>query len=166
MPHETAVVSAQVLCTPYNHAPCHFMQNHIRKVHAYLAVPCHLHFWQNDRGLLRATAVTRGGTDTEVRVSTESGPQRRKISRRPCGDSNRRPFDHESGALALAARTAPRAPCKFQSHFLCSGLCFNLVFTQQPSSSSSASLRQSRSLFQPLLYPAAIIIFFSVTQAV
>ena len=26
----------------------------------YLALTCHLHFWQNDRGLLRATAVTRG----------------------------------------------------------------------------------------------------------
>ena len=25
MPHETAAISAQVLCTPYNHAPCHFM---------------------------------------------------------------------------------------------------------------------------------------------
>ena len=25
-----------------------------------LGVTCHLHFWQNDRGLLRATAVTRG----------------------------------------------------------------------------------------------------------
>ena len=52
--------SRRVLCTPYNHAPCHFMQSHIRKVHAYLAVTCHLHFWQNDRGLLRATAATRG----------------------------------------------------------------------------------------------------------
>ena len=56
--HETAAVSAQVLCTPYNHAPCHFMQSHIRKVYACLAVTCHLHFWQNDRDLLRATAVT------------------------------------------------------------------------------------------------------------
>ena len=54
VPHDTAAVSAQVLCTPYNHVPCHFMQNHIRKV------TCHLHFWQNDRDLLRATAVTRG----------------------------------------------------------------------------------------------------------
>ena len=36
VPHETAAVSAQVLCTPYNHAPCYFMQSHIRKVHA----PC------------------------------------------------------------------------------------------------------------------------------
>ena len=34
------------------------MQSYIRKVYAYLAVTCHLHFWQNDRGLLRATAVT------------------------------------------------------------------------------------------------------------
>ena len=30
------------------------------KVYACLAVTCHLHFWQNDRDLLRATAVTRG----------------------------------------------------------------------------------------------------------
>ena len=32
----------------------------IRKVYACLAVTCHLHFWQNDRDFLRATAVTRG----------------------------------------------------------------------------------------------------------
>ena len=60
VPHETAAVSAQVLCTPCNNAPCHFMQSHIRKVYACLAVTCHLHLWQNDRDLLRATAVTRG----------------------------------------------------------------------------------------------------------
>ena len=35
------------------------MQSHIRKVYVCLAVTCHLHFWQNDRGLLLATAVTR-----------------------------------------------------------------------------------------------------------
>ena len=52
--------SRRVLCTPYNHAPCHFMQSHIRKVYACLAVTCHLHFWQNGRDLLRAAAVTRG----------------------------------------------------------------------------------------------------------
>ena len=33
VPRETAAVSAQVLCTPYNHAPCHFMQSHIRQVY-------------------------------------------------------------------------------------------------------------------------------------
>ena len=58
-----AAVSAQDLCTPYNHAPCHFMQSHIRPVHACLAVTFRLHFWQNDRDLLRATAVTRGWND-------------------------------------------------------------------------------------------------------
>ena len=36
------------------------MPSHIRKVYACLAVTCHLHFWQNDRDLLRATAVTWG----------------------------------------------------------------------------------------------------------
>ena len=60
VPHETAAISAQVLCTPYNHAPCHCMQSHICQVYACLAVTCHLHFWQNDRDLLCATAVTRG----------------------------------------------------------------------------------------------------------
>ena len=42
--HETAAVSAQVMCTPYNHAPCHFMQSQIRKVYVCFAVTCHLHF--------------------------------------------------------------------------------------------------------------------------
>ena len=44
----------------YTIQPSHFMQSHIRKVYACLAVTCHLHFLQNDRDLLRATAVTRG----------------------------------------------------------------------------------------------------------
>ena len=29
-------------------------------MYAWLAVTCHLYFWQNDRDLLRATAATRG----------------------------------------------------------------------------------------------------------
>ena len=60
VPHETAAIPAQVLCTPYNHAPCHFKQSHICKVYACLAVTRHLYFGQNDRDLSRATAVTRG----------------------------------------------------------------------------------------------------------
>ena len=58
--HKKLLPSRRVLCTPYNHAPCYFMQSHIRKVYACLAVTCHLHFWHNDRDLLRATAITRG----------------------------------------------------------------------------------------------------------
>ena len=98
VPNETAAVSAQVLCTPYNHAPCHFMQSHIRKVYAYLAVTCHLCFWENDRDLLRGTAVTRGWNGYRSK-STESRPRRRKFTRRSCRYSNPRPFNHESGAL-------------------------------------------------------------------
>ena len=58
--HKKLLPSRRVLCTPYNHAQCHFMQSHIRKVYTCLAVTCHLRFWQNDGALLRATAVTRG----------------------------------------------------------------------------------------------------------
>ena len=57
--HKKLLPSRRVLCTPYNHIPCHFKQSHIRKVYACLAVTCHLRFWQNDRGLLLATAVIR-----------------------------------------------------------------------------------------------------------
>ena len=66
------------LCTPYIHAPvysvtlfcvhhttmdtlqCYFIRSHIRRMHVCLTATCHSPFWQNDRGLLRATAVTRG----------------------------------------------------------------------------------------------------------
>ena len=59
--HMKLLPSQCVLCTPYSHAPCHFMLSHIRKVCAYnLDVSCHPRFWQNDRGLLHVTAVTQG----------------------------------------------------------------------------------------------------------
>ena len=97
----------RVLCTPYNHAPCHFKQSHIRKVYACLAVTCHLHFWQNDRGLLRATAVTRGWNGCRNKVITDSWPCRRKFSRPSCMDSNQRPFNHESGVLTTELSPLP-----------------------------------------------------------
>ena len=42
------------------HAKPHNDNNTYITVYACLAVTCHLHFWQNDRDLLRDTAVTRG----------------------------------------------------------------------------------------------------------
>ena len=48
--------SRRVLYTPYSHAPCHFLENHMRRVRACLDVACHLYFWQNDRDLLDVTA--------------------------------------------------------------------------------------------------------------
>ena len=62
--YESIPLSGRVLCTRYKHAPYYmsrlFMQSDIRRVHACLAVTCHLHLWQNERDLLRGTAVTRG----------------------------------------------------------------------------------------------------------
>ena len=58
---ETAAVWAHFV---YTMQPCtmsrHFMQSHIRRLYACLAVTCYLHFWQNDRDPLCAIAVTRG----------------------------------------------------------------------------------------------------------
>ena len=58
--HMKLLPSQRILCTQYNYAPWHFMHSHIRKVHAYLAVTCHLHFWQHGQDLLCAAAVTQG----------------------------------------------------------------------------------------------------------
>ena len=86
-----------------HHSTMHYVTScklsHIRKVYACLAVTCHLHFWQNDRGLLRATAVTRRWNGYRNQSQHKSWPWRRKFSRRSCRDSNPQPFNHESGAL-------------------------------------------------------------------
>ena len=104
--HETAAVSAQVLCTPYNHAPCHFMKSQISKVYACVAVTCDLHIGQNDRDLLRATAVTRGWNGYRNKSQHRQLTLEKKI-RRSCRDSNPRPFNHESGALTTKLSRYP-----------------------------------------------------------
>ena len=58
------------------------------RVYACLGVTCHLHFWQNDRGLSRATVVTRGWNVRRIKVSTQSWLWRRKFPRLSCRDSN------------------------------------------------------------------------------
>ena len=55
--------------------------------------------WQE---LLHATVVTCGGTDTEIRVSTESWFWRKKVSCRSYWDSNQTASYHESIALPLS----------------------------------------------------------------
>ena len=61
VPHETAAASASsVYITQSCTMSHHFMESYIRKMNACLAVTCYLHVWQNDRGLLRATAVKWG----------------------------------------------------------------------------------------------------------
>ena len=69
---------------------CHFIRIHIHGVHVGLAVTYHLRFWQNGQDLLLATAVRRVRTDTEMRVSTESWPWRKKnFPAAPAGNRTR-----------------------------------------------------------------------------
>ena len=54
-------------------------------MHVRLAVTCHVHFWQNDRDLLRATAVTRDGTDTEKESAQKADPGEENSPAAPAG---------------------------------------------------------------------------------
>ena len=56
VPRETAAVPARSVYTIQPGS----MSLHAKQGHACLAITCHLHFLQNDRAILRATAVTRG----------------------------------------------------------------------------------------------------------
>ena len=49
-----------------------------------------------------------GGMDTEIRVSTESWPWRRKFSCRSCRDLNPWPFNHESSTLTTELSPPPK----------------------------------------------------------
>ena len=103
-------------CSVYSIQPCttlhcHFIQSHMRTVYVCLAVTCRLHFWQNDRDLLRATAVTRRWNGYRNKSQHRKLTLEKKIfSRCSCRDSNLRPFGHESGASYHWAITAPRFP--------------------------------------------------------
>ena len=128
MPHETAAVLVQVLCTPYNHARekslemrvclwpefdcpevtlCGWQDIKIQllllhKVYACLAVTCHLHFWQNDQDLLRATAVTRRWNRYWNKSQHRKWTLEKKIILPLL-----RPFNHESGTLTTELSPPP-----------------------------------------------------------
>ena len=55
-------------CTATSSSNSDFVES---RVYACSYITCHLHFWQNDRDLLRATAVTRGWNGHQIRVSTQ-----------------------------------------------------------------------------------------------
>ena len=84
VPCETAVI---LTCSVHTVQPCtmshHYMQlSHIHRMHVCLAGACHLHFWQNDQDLLRATVETQGWNryQKKIWVSLESWHWRRKFS--------------------------------------------------------------------------------------
>ena len=80
-------------------------------MHACLAVTRHLHFCQNDRDLFRAIAVTWGWNGyrnkSQHRKLTQKERKKENISLRSYGDSNPRPFDHESGDLTTELSSLP-----------------------------------------------------------
>ena len=66
VPHKTAadVLDARSVYTIQSCSSLRpFMESHVRRRRVRLAVTCHLHLWQNDRDISRATAVTR---DAEI----------------------------------------------------------------------------------------------------
>ena len=105
----TAAVSTQVLCTPYNHAPCDFMQSHICKVYACLAVICHLHFWQNDQDFLCAAVVTWGWNEYQNESAQKVNPGEKKLSHCSSKDLKPQPFSHKSSAQTTELSPPPVA---------------------------------------------------------
>ena len=87
---------------PCTRLQCHFIEDHIGRIYACLTVTCHLHFWQNDRGLLRATAVTRGWN------GYRNKSQHRKLTLEKKNYLAAPPgtFRHESDALTTAIPTS------------------------------------------------------------
>ena len=105
--HMELLPSRRVLCTPYNHAPRHSMEKHIGKVHACLTVTCHLHFWQNDRDLLRTTAVTRRLNEYRNKSQHRKLTLEKNILPPFLQYSNPRPFNHKSDALTTVLFPLP-----------------------------------------------------------
>ena len=119
--HMKLLPSQHVLCAPYTHAPCHFMQSHIRKVCACLAVTC---TWQNDQDLLRDTAVTRGWNGYRNKSQHKKLTPENKISHCSFQGSDPWPFDHKSGALTTELSLLPgNSPSAHNQGSLSCGLC-------------------------------------------
>ena len=109
------------------------MQSDICKLRARLAVTCHLHFWQNDRDLLRATAVTRGWNGYRNKSQHRKLILERKFTARSCRGSNLRPFYRESGALTTELSLLPCLLLNiiFFFFFFLAFFFFNTIFLYQ-----------------------------------
>ena len=83
------------------------------KVYACLDVTCHLHFWQNDRDLLRVTAVTRGWNEYRNKSQHRKSTLEKKTS--PAAPAGIRTRDLSSTELS---------PPATWSHFICAACVF------------------------------------------
>ena len=93
---------------PCTRLQCHFIQSHKGRVYVCLAVTCRLHFWQNDRVLLRATALTPGWNGYPNKSQHTKLIIEKKILPPLLRDSNPGPFDHESDALTTELSPLPK----------------------------------------------------------
>ena len=125
---ETAAVWAHFV---YTMQPCtmsrHFMQSHIRRLYACLAVTCYLHFWQNDRDPLCAIAVTRGWGGYRNKSQHRKLTLEKKILPPLLWGFEPPTFDHEPGALTTELSLLPKVPLLRRSCFIhCQA--FSLLF--------------------------------------
>ena len=58
--HVKLLMSRRKLCVHHSSLHCHFIRSHVCRMHVFGSNLPPVHFYQNDRDLLRATAVTRG----------------------------------------------------------------------------------------------------------
>ena len=80
-----------IFCIHHTTMHCHFMQSHIGRVHACLAVSCHLHFWQNDQGLLCAPVITWGWNKYPDESAQKDDPGEENSPAAPAGTRTRNP---------------------------------------------------------------------------
>ena len=92
---------------PCTSLQCRFIQSRTGRVHMYLAVTCTCTFGKMTGIFYELLQQHRGGTDTEMRVSTESWPWRKKFSHFSSRDSNPGLFNHESRALTTELMPTP-----------------------------------------------------------
>ena len=113
VPHEMLPFRRKFCVHHSTRSQCHFIQSDIGRVYACLAVNYHLHFWQNDRDLLRATAVTRGWNGYRNKSQHRKLSLEKKILPLFLQDSNPRPFNHESDALTTEPLS--RSPTRYNT---------------------------------------------------
>ena len=88
-------LGASSLCTiqPCTSLQCHFIESHIGRVYVCLGVTCHLHFWQNDRDLLCATAVTRGWNGYRNKSQHGKLTHEKKVKKSPAAPAGTRTWE-------------------------------------------------------------------------
>ena len=112
MSPENAAVSVQVLCTPFKHAPVYSVTSLKPYRQDACVFICSLQRalfteWLGSFMYYFSSAVTRGGTDTEISVSTESWLWRIKFSCLSCRDLNPGSFELKSDALTTELSPLP-----------------------------------------------------------